>query len=188
MLFCVLMCCSGNQKKDKNPIQICDYQQIDSFRNSQEKDNNLNGSIKKEDIDLSFIKNGKLQYNVTKFGSLGFSTIWRISLYNINEEQEKIIRNITSEKWIKLLNDTISDFAANIILYSIYERNFYFHFDNDIDDDIELWRHYLKCIELKYWEELFMILPNSNSEEEWRKYMNIKEKEIMYEYYDSPCP
>ena len=154
---------------------LCNCNNVQRNENTQEQEQ----VIEKDTIDLSFINNDSLQYEVAMRLVGCCSSVLRISIDNLNKQQETIIENITADKWLELLNDSISDFAANAILHNIYDRwPYYLPREKHDNHDIKIWRDYIKCLDLEYWQELFTILPQSNSEEEWKKQMEIKENEL----------
>jgi hypothetical protein len=66
---------------------------------------------------------------------------------DINKKQAKEINNFTYETWISLLEDEKTDFAANLLLYDIYNKNANLFFDLQMHD----WEKFNKKDDVNYW-------------------------------------
>lgn len=104
---------------------------------------------------FDFIDNNRLKYSFGLFScdtcvpisNIGYRVILSLSL-----KQEASVKQIDFKLWIKLLNNPKKDWAANIILYWIFDRDCYLiqriHNKNK-------WRKYLKNDEIEYWSAKF---------------------------------
>ncbi|MBS1690051.1 MAG: signal recognition particle [Bacteroidetes bacterium] len=106
--------------------------------------------------DIDFINNSTIKYDAVLLAcdtcvpikNIGFRII--LQLY---KNQYKTIKNINAKEWLRLLNQKSTDFAANIILYSIYDK------DATVISAFatpEKWRRVLKDDDLKYWESILV--------------------------------
>jgi hypothetical protein len=75
----------------------------------------------------------------------------------LTEEQDEIVRKLDKQTWLNLLNSPNSDFAANLILYDIYNKDgitlYVWDSDKGEDSFCELWQKHLKDEDLDYWKE-----------------------------------
>ena len=122
--------------------------------------------------DLNFINNKTLKYSIAVSQDDFFfdcdtiinddtllimyinQSLYRV-LVCIHEKEDSIIKKIDYHTWMKLLHSKSNDFAANLILYSIYERHAKtLSVFNTVkrwrksglkNDDIEYWKNYLTC-------------------------------------------
>jgi len=129
------------------------------FFNCHEQKNRPNENIKVEN-DLTFINNQKLKYAIALIACDTCAPIRDIGLRVIvplSKEEEETIKKITPNTWIELLNDNKTDWAANLILYSLYDKDAFILSKND---DKETWDKYLKKEDLDFWnKELKRYLP-----------------------------
>ena len=74
-------------------------------------------------------------------------------IISLSAKEDSIIKRISKRQWLSMLNDKKTDFAANLLLYQLYERDavvfFYIKDAPDWrlsfkDDDLNYWRHTLK--------------------------------------------
>lgn len=71
-------------------------------------------------------------------------------IVELNKKHNSIVKKISKESWLKLLNNNCTDFAANLLLYSMYNKDALILSKND---SIESWRKYLKEDDLVYWSK-----------------------------------
>jgi hypothetical protein len=69
----------------------------------------------------------------------------------LNNKQRSVIKNYTSADWMKLLNNVQSDWAANLILYEMHERDAFLFWS--VVKNKERWRLSAKEEDIKYWNE-----------------------------------
>lgn len=103
---------------------------------------------------IKFIKNKTIKFEVVRksFEFIDTNNIVPAKYFikvNSNSNQRKEIKTLTSEDWKKLLNDTHSDWAANLILYDMYERNAFFF----IIKNKRKWRMFQMERDIQYWSE-----------------------------------
>jgi hypothetical protein len=118
-------------------------------------------SNNKEIKNIAFIKNQKLKYSIVLMAcdtcvpirNLGFRVVVEMS-----EQEMKIAQTIDGGTWLKLLLEKSSDFAANLILYQLFDKNAIplLQIKNR-----ELWVKYLRKEDISFWETL-LIKNNSN--------------------------
>ena len=70
---------------------------------------------------------------------------------SLREEEENIVKKINREEWIFLLQQNTSDWAANLILYGLYDKDAFILSRNNSK---ELWKQYLKLDDVKYWDRI----------------------------------
>lgn len=111
---------------------------------------------------VSWLRNDSFKYEFVYQGSelikLSFSpdsTIIRPLRYLVyvvlDAAQEEQIKHLTYKDWLSLLQDSNADFATNLLLYSIFERNAILLLDKERhtwmqvgkDDDIVYWKNFL---------------------------------------------
>ena len=68
----------------------------------------------------------------------------------LSNEDDLLLKKISNEEWLKLINNDSSDFVAIVILYQIYNKN---AIGLLFIDDIDKWRKYLKKEEVEYWND-----------------------------------
>jgi len=85
--------------------------------------------------------------------NIGFRVVVEMS-----EQEMKIAQTIDGGTWLKLLLEKSSDFAANLILYQLFDKNAIplLQIKNR-----ELWVKYLRKEDISFWETL-LIKNNSN--------------------------
>jgi len=107
----------------------------------------------KNTVDLAFISNEKIKYSIVLKSCVTCVPISNIGYrvrVHLSKEEEVKVRNITSETWKVLLNNSNSDWAANLILYSIYDKDA-FLLENY--NDREFWFKYFKKEDLDFWNK-----------------------------------
>jgi len=123
-------------------INVCNGQ-IEQIEKKQKKEHNQ--------IDLSFIQNKKMKYTIAlkscdsciPIKNIGYKVI-----LSLNNNQKDIVKKIEKRTWIKLLHDNDKDSAANLILYSINNREAFLLTTINSEEE---WRKYLKEKDLEYW-------------------------------------
>ena len=100
---------------------------------------------------VPFINNRTIKYNIllvacdtcAPIHDIGYRV--RISL---SAKEDSIIKHISKRQWLSMLNDKKTDFAANLLLYQLYEREAIMFLQiKDASD----WRLALKDDDLYYW-------------------------------------
>lgn len=100
---------------------------------------------------VPFINNRTIKYNIllvacdtcAPIHDIGYRV--RISL---SAKEDSIIKHISKRQWLSMLNDKKTDFAANLLLYQLYEREAIMFLQiKDASD----WRLSLKDDDLYYW-------------------------------------
>jgi len=115
---------------------------------------------------LSFITNNKIKYEIVLVACDTCVPIRNIG-YRINlvmtARQKAIIEKINDETWLKLLENPSKDFAANIILYSLYKKDAIIFFEYK---DVYDWKRARKQKDARYWKKLFMRQKKLSSNKE----------------------
>lgn len=108
---------------------------------------------------LSFCYNDSIKYS---FGLVSMKMInmkevipsTYIVVIDLDDKQKMELKNITRNTWLKLLKDTTTDWASNLLLYHLKKRNaieFYAVIKNRRDwillkknkEDLRYWKKYL---------------------------------------------
>ena len=102
---------------------------------------------------VPFIDNRTIKYNIllvacdtcAPIHDIGYRV--RISL---SAKEDSIIKHISKRQWLSMLNDKKTDFAANLLLYQLYEREaiVLLHYNNAPE-----WRQAMKENDLHYWQQ-----------------------------------
>ena len=106
--------------------------------------------------DLSFINNRTLKHQIVILACdtcAPISNIGRRVRVTLSEKNELKVKQIAPETWIILLNNKKSDWAANLILYSLYNKDAFFL---SRYDERELWIKHIKEEDLDFWKKKFM--------------------------------
>lgn len=115
---------------------------------------------------LSFITNNKIKYEIVLVACDTCVPIrnmgYRINLV-MTARQKAIIEKINDETWLKLLENPSKDFAANIILYSLYKKDAIIFFEYK---DVYDWKRARKQKDARYWKKLFMRQKKLSSNKE----------------------
>ncbi len=115
---------------------------------------------------LSFITNNKIKYEIVLVACDTCVPIRNIG-YRINlvmtARQKAIIEKINDETWLKLLENPSKDFAADIILYSLYKKDAIIFFEYK---DVYDWKRARKQKDARYWKKLFMRQKKLSSNKE----------------------
>lgn len=101
---------------------------------------------------MNFITNDSISYTsvlIPDTTTVPFASNQRIFVENITDTDRERLKKIPLETWLQLLEDKNTDWAANLILYDIYERKaaMFVKFDKSI------WQEYMKEEDIKYWKE-----------------------------------
>jgi hypothetical protein len=130
-------------------VSSCNVQHKEQQNEQQEKYSN------DKQIDLSFIDNKSIEYGfVRRLDTTVAPFIHYPGLFvnvELTNEQYEIVRKFDKETWLNLLNSPDSDFAANLILYSIYDKDIIISYWED--NLCEVWKKYDKDEDLDYWEK-----------------------------------
>jgi len=103
---------------------------------------------------LAFISNEKIKYSIVLMSCDTCAPISNIGYrvkVKLNKEEESKVRILTSDSWRKLLNNCNSDWAANLILYSLYDKDAFILSKNN---NRNLWVKYLKKEDLDFWNNI----------------------------------
>ena len=111
------------------------------------------GASAKAPSDVSFIDNRTIKYKIMKVAcdtcvpirDIGYRV--RISL---SAREDSLIRHISKGQWLSMLSSKQTDFAANLLLYRLYERDalVLLYVKNASD-----WRLSMKADDLHYWQQ-----------------------------------
>jgi len=105
----------------------------------------------KTGMDLSFINNKKTKHSIVLMSCDTCAPIRNIGhrvVVELSKKEQEIIKKIKPDIWLQLLNDSTTDFSANLILYAIYSKDAFILYQNN---STELWNKYLKKKDLEYW-------------------------------------
>jgi hypothetical protein len=122
---------------------------------------NIGSDENKKTLNLGFINNEKIQHSIVLMScdtcvpirNIGYRVIVQLS-----KKEKETIKKITPGTWTELLNKNKSDWAANLILYSLYDKNAILLSRNDSK---ETWEIYLKEEDLKFWNKEFSAGTNA---------------------------
>lgn len=103
--------------------------------------------------ELSFINNRRINFSIKKVACDRcfpiFDIGYRVSV-KLTPKQDSIIVRMKRREWLSLLNDETTDYAANILLYYIYNRDaIVLLYNRSIKD----WRDGMKEDDILYWEK-----------------------------------
>ena len=103
--------------------------------------------------ELSFINNKRVNFSIKKVACDTcfpiFDVGYRVSV-KLTPKQDSIIVRMKRREWLSLLNDETTDYAANILLYYIYNRDAIVLLYNR---SIREWRAAMKEDDILYWEK-----------------------------------
>ena len=68
---------------------------------------------------------------------------------DLSAKQRKILMSLSKQDWLKLLQDSKSDWAANLALYDVYLRDAILF--NTVLKDKEVWKLSAKEKDVSYW-------------------------------------
>ena len=103
-----------------------------------------------------FIKNAKIKFNVFRTSFEFIDTIQVILpkyfiRVDLNGKQRKEVKTLTKDDWMNFLNDNRFDWAANLLLYDMYERDAFLFFGGIKNK--ERWRLSQKEADIQYWSQ-----------------------------------
>lgn len=103
--------------------------------------------------DVSFIDNRTIKYNIMLVACDTCAPIHDIGyrvIISLSAKEDSIIKHISKGQWLSMLNDKKTDFAANLLLYRLYEREaiVLLHYNNAPE-----WRQAMKENDLHYWQQ-----------------------------------
>lgn len=101
----------------------------------------------------SFINNNKIKYSIVLTSCDTCIPITNIGYrvkVQLTKKEEIFVRKISSSTWDTLLNNINSDWAANLILYHIYDKDALLLSRNN---NKELWTKYLKNDDISFWRQ-----------------------------------
>ena len=103
--------------------------------------------------ELSFINNRNLNFSIKRVASDSCFPIidigYRIRV-KLTPKQDSLIRKLKKRQWINMLNNNTTDYAANILLYYIHNRDATVLLYNRSLKD---WRDGMKNEDILYWNE-----------------------------------
>ena len=108
--------------------------------------------VKKHRTDISFINNRDIHFDILKVACDSCFPIHDIGYrvrVKLSADEDSLIRTIKKEQWLQLLQNSATDYAANALLYSLYNRDaivLFYH--RNIDD----WLMDMKDVYIKYWK------------------------------------
>ena len=138
-------------------VSSCNVQHKEQQNEQQEKYSN------NKQIDLSFIDNKSIEYDFARITLR--DKVFPLRNYpgfyirvRLTEEQYEVVLNLNKQTWLNLLNSPNNDFAANLILYNIYNKDgvtlYVWTFREGKENSLcERWQNYLKDEDLDYWEK-----------------------------------
>ena len=103
--------------------------------------------------ELSFINNRNLNFSIKRVVSDSCFPIidigYRIRV-KLTPKQDSLLRKLKKRQWINMLNNNTTDYAANILLYYIHNRDATVLLYNRSLKD---WRDGMKNEDILYWNE-----------------------------------
>lgn len=103
--------------------------------------------------DVRFIDNRTLKYKIMKVACDTCAPIrdigYRVRI-SLSAREDSLIRHISKGQWLSMLSSNQTDFAANLLLYRLYERDalVLLYVKNASD-----WRLSMKADDLHYWQQ-----------------------------------
>jgi len=104
--------------------------------------------------EYNFIDNKSLKYScglVSCDTCVPISNIGYRVIIKLTEREEYLVKDLKIEEWLKLLDNPKKDWAANIILYWIFDKDFLALSRTKRS----LWRKYLKKEDIEFWKKSF---------------------------------
>lgn len=111
------------------------------------------GASAKAPSDVSFIDNRTIKYKIMKVACDTCAPIrdigYRVRI-SLSAREDSLIRHISKGQWFSMLISKRTDFAANLLLYRLYERDalVLLYVKNSSD-----WRLSMKADDLHYWQQ-----------------------------------
>lgn len=103
--------------------------------------------------ELSFIGNRRIRFSIKKVACDSCFPIidigYRVRI-KLSPKQDSLITKIKKKEWILLLNDSTTDYAANILLYYLHNRDAIVLLYNR---NIVAWRNGMKDDDILYWKK-----------------------------------
>ena len=102
---------------------------------------------------VPFIDNRTIKYNILLVACDTCAPIHDIGyrvLISLSAKEDSIIKRISKRQWLSMLNDKKTDFAANLLLYRLYERDAIVLLYNN---NANKWRQSMKADDLHYWQQ-----------------------------------
>jgi len=104
--------------------------------------------------EISFINNEKIKYSIVLLACdtcVPITNLGERVIVKVTNRQKKILNQIDRKLWISLLSNTDTDWASNLLLYSIFNRNAHIL---SIYNNRGSWVKTLKKDDLDYWEKI----------------------------------
>jgi len=82
--------------------------------------------VKKHRTNISFINNRDIHFDILKVACDSCFPIHDIGYrvrVKLSADEDSLIRTIKKEQWMQLLQNSATDYAANALLYSLYNRD-----------------------------------------------------------------
>jgi hypothetical protein len=104
-----------------------------------------------------FIQNDSIQYTLAYVGSQLLDnnqlipSKW-IIVVGIRSKQEKIVKAMKRDEWIRLLSDSNTDWAANLILYALYRKDAVLY--NSVIKSRKDWVNLDRDKDVTYWKKI----------------------------------
>lgn len=102
---------------------------------------------------VPFIDNRTIKYNIMLVACDTCAPIHDIGyrvIISLSAREDSLIRHISKGQWLSMLNDKKTDFAANLLLYRLYEREAIVLLYNN---NANKWRQSMKADDLHYWQQ-----------------------------------
>jgi hypothetical protein len=115
--------------------------------------NQESGVVKGNQDSIPSIENNKIKYSIVLMACdtcVPISNAGYRVIVDLTSQIRNKIDKTTCQDWMALLNDKKSDWAANLVLYSIYKRNALILSRNN---SRELWVKSLKKDDLRFWRD-----------------------------------
>lgn len=106
--------------------------------------------VKKHRTDISFINNRDIHFDILNVACDSCFPIHDIGYrvcVKLSADEDSLIRTIKKEQWMQLLQNSATDYAANALLYSLYNRDAIVLLAHR---DIEDWRMSMKEDDINY--------------------------------------
>lgn len=107
------------------------------------------------------ISNKHIKYEIVSVGSKLINNRLSPSKYlievNIPESKKKTIRRLDKKKWLSLLNNNKTDWAANLLLYEFYKKDAVLYID--IITSKTKWVALQKKKDVTYWKKKLRDAP-----------------------------
>jgi hypothetical protein len=120
-------------------------------QNGQE---NNSDDVKKSQI--QFINNKDLKYKIIILACDTCAPISNIGyrvLVVLSNNERKLVKKIKYDEWNLLLNSEKSDWAANLVLYNLFDKDAFLLARNPSRN---LWVKYLKKDDIEFWHKKFL--------------------------------